>query len=90
MSDQSGSPGFETDHWSLPDNMGRASLTWTDYDGNNRRNIFYALVGSAGEVVTPAAILLTGQGSAPHIRVLMIWVTGQLCTAGLLLIRMQP
>ena len=51
-----------------PDNMGRASLTWTDYDGNNRRNIFYALVGSAGEVVTPAAILLTGQGGTPHLR----------------------
>lgn len=48
------------------DNGGRAILTWMDSDYNNRRNLYYALVQSNGNILTPATIFKSSQSSQPY------------------------
>ncbi len=50
---------------------GYAVLTWMDYDYSYRPNLYYALVGSDGRVLTPPMIFRSGgassQGGSPYI-----------------------
>jgi hypothetical protein len=48
-----------TGNWAIsvvPDQYGRAALTWTDNDGNARNALYYALVDQAGTLLTPPMI----------------------------------
>jgi len=49
------------------DNVSRGILTWMDYDWNNRRNLYYALVGGNGNVLTDPMIFRTSQATSPYI-----------------------
>ena len=40
----------------IPDQNGRAALTWTDDDYQSRNSLYYALVDQAGSVLTPPMI----------------------------------
>jgi hypothetical protein len=42
-----------------PDASGHAVLTWMDYGGNNRQNLYYALLDGNGDVVTSPMIFLS-------------------------------
>ncbi|MCB9136767.1 MAG: hypothetical protein H6642_00310 [Caldilineaceae bacterium] len=50
------------------DDAGHAILTWMEEYYNYRPNLFYALVDSNGNIVTPAMIFLAGQSDALSIR----------------------
>lgn len=43
------------------DAAGRAVLTWMDYHWNYKPNLYYALVGADGAVITPATIIRSSQ-----------------------------
>lgn len=49
------------------DNAGHAVLTWMNYDYSYRRNLYYALVGGRGQVLTDPMIFRTSQATSPHI-----------------------
>lgn len=49
------------------DAAGHAILTWMDYDWSSRRNLYYALVDSNGNVLTPPMIFRTSQAYSPYI-----------------------
>jgi hypothetical protein len=49
------------------DTAGHAILTWMDSDWSNRGHLYYALVDSGGNVLTPPMFFRTGQGVAPQI-----------------------
>ncbi len=49
------------------DSSHRFVVTWTDYDNSYRRNLYYALVGGNGTVLTPATIFSTSQAQEPYL-----------------------
>ncbi len=49
------------------DSAGHAVLTWMDYDGYYRPNLYYALVDSNGNILTDPMIFRTSQGTPPYI-----------------------
>jgi len=49
------------------DAAGHAILTWMDYGWSSRRNLYYALVDSNGNVLTPPMIFRTSQAYSPYI-----------------------
>ena len=49
------------------DDAGHAILTWMDYDWSYRRNLYYALVDSSGNTITPPMIFRTSQATDPYI-----------------------
>lgn len=49
------------------DASGRAILTWMDSDYFNRRNLYYALVDSSGNVLTPPMIFRSTQAANPYL-----------------------
>jgi hypothetical protein len=46
---------------------GSAIVTWTDRDFNYQRNLYYALIGNGGGVLTPPMIFHTSQATIPGI-----------------------
>ena len=44
----------------IGDSRGNAIITWMDFSSNDRRNLYYALFDSNGEVVTPPMVMLSG------------------------------
>lgn len=49
------------------DQANHAVLTWMDADPYNPRNLYYALVGADGSVLTPATIFHTSPSSDPYL-----------------------
>ena len=49
------------------DSAGHAILTWMDSDSSSRRNLYYALVDSNGNVLTDPTIFRTSQATNPRI-----------------------
>lgn len=50
------------------DDAGHAILTWMDSDSSYRRNLYYALVGGSGNVLTDPMTFRTSQATAPYIK----------------------
>jgi len=49
------------------DRAGRGILTWMDSNSSYRRNLYYALVGSNGTILTDPMIFRTSQATDPYI-----------------------
>jgi len=49
------------------DRAGHAILTWTDDDWDFRRNLYYALVDGAGNVLTDPLLFRTSQATTPYL-----------------------
>jgi hypothetical protein len=50
------------------DHSGNAILTWMDYDGNYRRNLYYALVNGSGSILTQPMILRSSRTTMASIQ----------------------
>jgi hypothetical protein len=50
------------------DAQGHAILTWTSEHWNSTPHLAYAALSASGEVLTPATLLVTGQGWFPDLR----------------------
>lgn len=51
------------------DGAGHGVLTWSDYDYNYRRNLYYALIDGDGTVLTEPMIFYTSQATEPYLSV---------------------
>jgi len=51
------------------DGAGHGVLTWSDYDYNYRRNLYYALIDGDGTVLTEPMIFYTSQATEPYLGV---------------------
>ncbi len=49
------------------DGSNQAILTWSDNWYNSAKNLYYAMLDSSGNIVTPPMIFYTGQGEEPSI-----------------------